>query len=236
MAQMRTATNRARLCSRAWQRIWAPPFARLGLTVVAAAALACSSPAVPGALADADPASDFLLVTSVFYPYQPPTSPTIKNALEKTLVQLKHAGLGMKVAIIGSANDLGGVPNLWKMPQPYAQYLGPEISFNRKQPLLVVMPQGFGLYGLRPRSALDGLAIESNGQADGLARTAIKAVVRLARANGKPIAEPTIGKVASAGKGAPALIVFGAPVLLVAAAALLMLSRRGHVEEDLEDV
>jgi hypothetical protein len=225
-------------------RLWRPParggrvrlLGRAGLGLAATAALACSAGlAAPRALADADPASDFLLVTSVFYPYQPATSPTIKDALEKTLVQLKHSGLAMKVAIIGSANDLGGVPNLWSMPQPYAQFLGREISFNHKQPLLVVMPQGFGLYALGPRSALDGLAIESSGQSNGLARSAVKAVVRLARANGRPIAEPTIGKIASAGKGAPALIVFGAPVLVVAAAALIMLSRRAHVEEDLED-
>lgn len=209
---------------------------RLSLALVTVAMLECSaSPAVPRALADADPASDFLLVTQVFYPYQPATSPTIKSALEKTLVQLKHSGLGVKVAIIGSENDLGGVPNLWNMPQPYAQYLGREISFNHKQPLLVVMPSGFGLYGLGPKTALNGLAIESGKQANGLARTAIKAVVRLAHANGKPIAEPTIGKVVSAGKGAPTLIVFGAPVLLVAAAALAMLTRRAHSEEDLED-
>jgi hypothetical protein len=208
--------------------------ARIGLALAVSAALASSAgPAVPCALADADPASDFLLVTSVFYPYQPPTSPAIKSALEKTLVKLKHLGLDVKVAIIGSADDLGGIPNLWNMPQPYAEYLGKEISFNYKQPLLVVMPSGFGLYALGPSSALDGLTIESSKQADGLAVTAIKAVVRLGRANGKPIQEPTIGKVTDAGKGAPTLIVFGAPVLLVTVAALAMLTRRTHSDEDI---
>jgi hypothetical protein len=184
--------------------------------------------AAPAALADADPASDFLLAAPVFYPYQPTTSPAIKTALEGTLAKLKRDGLNLKVAIIDSPNDLGGVSNLWRMPQPYAEFLGKEISFNQKQPLLVVMPSGFGLYGVNGKSSLSGLALDASHQADGLGRSAITAVVHLARANGKPIAEPAIRKEASSSKGTSALIVFGAPVLLVAIAALLALTRRPH--------
>lgn len=190
-----------------------------------AIALATGAPAVH---ADADPASDFLLAAPVFYPYQPATSPAIKSALELALAKLKRNGLSLKVAIIDSPNDLGGVSNLWRMPQPYADFLGKEISFNQKQPLLVVMPSGYGVYGVGGRSALNGLALDASHESDGLSRSAIAAVVRLARANGKPIAEPTIRKEASSGKGASALIVFGAPVLLVAIAALVALTRRTH--------
>jgi hypothetical protein len=190
------------------------------------------SPALPSALGDADPASDFLLAAPVFYPYQPSTSAPIRSALESTLGELKRAGLSLKVAIIDSSNDLGGVSNLWRMPQPYADFLGKEISFNQKQPLLVVMPSGFGVSSLTGADALRGLRIDATHQADGLARSAIAAVVRLGRVNGKPIAEPTIHSSSSSGKGAPALIVFGAPVLLVALAALFALTRRTH--SDLE--
>jgi len=38
---------------------------------------------------------------------------------------------------VGSATDLGGVPNLFGHPQAYATFLDSEISFNRPQPLLV---------------------------------------------------------------------------------------------------
>lgn len=191
--------------------------------------------AAPLAHADADPASDFLLAAPVFYPYQPGTSPSLKSALESTLAQLKRDGLSLKVAIVDSPNDLGGVSNLWRMPQPYADFLGKEISFNQKQPLLVVMPPGFGVFGLDTHGALNGLALNASHQADGLARSAITAVVRLARANGKQIAEPTIRKTTSSGKGAPALIVFGAPVLLVAIAALVTLTRRAHPDTEPSD-
>lgn len=188
---------------------------------------------VPEARADADPASDFLLVAPAFYPYQPPTSPAIKSALEGALSAVKREGLDLKVAILDSPNDLGAVTNLWRMPQTYADFLGKEISFNQKQPLLVVMPNGFGVYGVNGAGALSGLAIDTSHQANGLARTAIAAVVRLARANGKTLAEPVIGKETSAsGKGAPALIVFGAPVLLLAIIGLIALTRRAQREED----
>jgi hypothetical protein len=201
--------------------------------VLAASVLAIAAgPGAPGAHADADPASDFLLATPVFYPYQPTTSPAIKSALESALAQLRRKGLDLKVAIIDSPDDLGAVTNLWRMPQPYADFLGKEISFNRKQQLLVVMPPGFGVSGVNGQSALNGLALDTTHQANGLARSAIMAVVRLARANGKPIAEPIIGKETSSGKGIPSAIVFGAPVLLVALLALIALTRRTH--EDTE--
>ncbi|MGN6371396.1 MAG: hypothetical protein ACTHM1_00145 [Solirubrobacteraceae bacterium] len=203
---------------------------RIAVSISTALAIAAVA-AAPAAHADADPASDFLLAAPVFYPYQPATSPAIKTALEGTLAKLKREGLNLKVAIIDSPNDLGGVSNLWRMPQPYADFLGKEISFNQKQPLLVVMPPGFGVYGMNSRSALNGLMPNASQQADGLARSAITAVVRLGQADGKQITEPTIRKEASSGKGTPALIVFGAPVLLVAIAALIALTRRTHDSE-----
>lgn len=209
-------------------------FVQFGSATGRISAILCAALAVTGALrlptayADADPASDFLLAAPVFYPYQPATSPAIKKALEVTLTKLKREGLNLKVAIVDSPNDLGGVSNLWRMPQPYADFLGKEISFNQKQPLLVVMPPGFGVYGMSGRRALSRLKPDASHEADGLARSAIRAVVLLGRADGKQITEPTIRKEASSGKGTPALIVFGAPVLLVAIAALIALTRRTH--------
>jgi hypothetical protein len=206
-----------------------------GGALAALTALTLMGLAAPTAYGDADPASDFLLAAPVFYPYQPTTSPAVKSALEGVLAQLKRDGLNLKVAIVDSPNDLGAVTNLWRMPQPYADFLGKEISFNQKQPLLVVMPPGFGVYGLSAHGALSGLPLDALHQADGLARSAIAAVVRLARANGKPVAQPTIRGGASSGKGAPALVVFGAPVLLVAIVALLALTRRTHHDGDRDE-
>jgi hypothetical protein len=210
---------------------------RRALTVLLLAGLVAAgsilSPARAGA--DADPASDTLLVAPVFYPYQPPTSPALQKALEGALAQLKARGLDLKVAIIDDPTDLGAVTNMYAMPQQYADFLDMEISFNTKQPLLVVMYAGFGVANAGPRGALSGLLPDTKHQADGLARSAIAAVVRLANANRKPIAAPVVGAVAPAGGGgggASPLLVFGAPVLLVGLAAVLAARLRRRHDAD----
>ncbi len=192
------------------------------------------------ALADADPASDFLLIAPVFYPYQPATSPAMKKTLESTLAQLKARGLNLKVAILDNATDLGAVTNLWNQPQTYTDFLDREISFNVKQPLLVVMPAGFGVSSAGPTGALNGLVPDSSHGADGLAKSAILAAVRLGAANGKPIPQPTIPAVSSGtgskGGGTSPALVFGAPVALVVLAALVVgLMRRRHPDDDEEE-
>jgi hypothetical protein len=203
--------------------------ALLGAVAALAASMLSMSPA--RASADADPASDYLLVAPVFYPYQPPTSRALRQALQGVLSRLQARGLNLKVAIIAAPTDLGGVANLWNMPQRYAEFLAQEISFNADQPLLVVMPRGFGTSHAGPADALDGMSVDGTHGADGLARSAIPAVVRLARASGKPISSPAIPGVSEAsGKGAGStspLLTFGAPVLLVAlVAGVVTLIRR----------
>jgi hypothetical protein len=208
---------------------------RLCLGVVLAALLAAAMPSP--AAGDADPASDFLLVAPTFYPYQPATSPALKKALEATLTQLKAKGLNLKVAMLDNPTDMGGVTNLWNMPQRYADFLGAEISFNHKQPLLVVMSGGFGVSHAGPAGALNGLVVDSSHGADGLVRSAIEAVVRLAKANGKPIPAPVIpaagSGVATKSSGTSPLLTFGAPVLLVVlVAGITALVRRRDVDDD----
>ncbi|HEY2142279.1 MAG TPA: hypothetical protein VGG98_09505 [Solirubrobacteraceae bacterium] len=186
--------------------------------------------------ADADPASDYLLAAPVFYPYQPPTSPALRHVLEGALSRLQARGLGLKVAIIADPTDLGGVTNLWNMPQRYADFVVREISFNAPQPLLVVMPGGFGTSHVGSTGALKDVVVDGTHGTNGLARSAIGAVVRLAQAAGKPIPAPAIPRVIStsgrtAGGTSP-LLTFGAPVLLVALAAGLatLLRRRTRLD------
>ena len=208
---------------------------RLCAAVALAALFAAALPSP--ALGDADPASDFLLVAPVFYPYQPPTSPAIKRVLESTLSQLKSKGLSLKVAILDNPTDLGGVTNLWNMPPRYADFLDSEISFNAKQPLLVVMSGGFGTSHAGPQGALNGMLVDAGHGADGLARSAIMAVVRLAQVNGKPIpspASPAVGAGTGKSSGTSPLLTFGAPVLLVllVAGGATALLRRREVDDD----
>jgi hypothetical protein len=177
--------------------------------------------AVPRALADADPPSDVLLGSPAFYPYQPAVGSSLQNDLQRTLAQLNRKGLNLKVAIVASATDLGAIPSLFGKPQTYADFLEREISFNHPQPLLVVMPEGFGIAGVGPPSALAGLKVDTSHRSNGLARSAILAVVKLAEANRKPVATgPLPSASGSSGGGTSPLITFGAPAIVVVLAAL----------------
>jgi hypothetical protein len=191
--------------------------------------------AAPNAVADADPPSDYLLAAPVFYPFEPPTAPALGSQLDHALAELKAKGLNLKVAIVGSPTDLGAVPDLFGKPQTYASFLDREISFNQPQPLLVVMPAGFGEANAGPASALSGLAVDRTHQSNGLARTAILAVVRIARAEGKPISLSGVASVNSHSSGGVSpLLTFGAPVVLVILGAWLAgrLRRRRAEGED----
>ncbi len=183
----------------------------------------------PRAAADADPASDILLGAPAFYPYQPAVSASLQSQLEHELALLKAKGLNLKVAIIGSPVDLGALPAMFGKPQTYANFLAQEISFSGPQPLLVVMPAGFGVAHAGPPSALSGLQVETAQQSNGLARSAILAVQRIAKANGKaiPAASGSSGSGGSGGGTSP-VITFGIPAVLVAAAvaAAVLLRRR----------
>ena len=210
---------------------------RAGLAAACLAAVALA--AVPAtAPADSDPASDFLPTQDVFLPYQPPVSGAVKADLLGVTKAAKRAGYPIKVAVIATAADLGGVPNLFNQPSQYAPYLGREISFNSKgQPLLVVMPVGFGTYQAGPKAASAIAKVTVGTGADGLARAAVEAVQKLAAANGHPIRgfKPSSSASSGGGGGSSALI-FGVPVaLLVLGLAIVSYRRVGRAEEEQED-
>ncbi len=184
----------------------------LGLALALACLVAGSVPAA--VRADADPASDVLLGTAAFFPYQPTVASGLQTQLLRELGQLRKQGLGLKVAIIESRIDLGAIPNMFGHPRAYAAFLDQEISFNQPQPLLVVMPNGFGLSHLAGAAALAGLKPETAQRSDGLARTAIVAVERIAHAAGKSASPGAAGGGGSGGSTSP-LITFGGPAILV---------------------
>jgi hypothetical protein len=95
------------------------------------------------ALADGDPASDFLISQDYFAPYPPP-SPQSMNSLISAIGAVKARGDRIKVAVIATKSDLGSVSSLYGKPAPYARFLATEISALYSGPLLIVMPAGFG--------------------------------------------------------------------------------------------
>jgi hypothetical protein len=198
------------------------------LLALLAAATVLGSVGAPRAAADADPASDILLGSPVFYPFQPAVSAPLQRELEHELALLRAKGLNLKVAIIASPIDLGAIPNMFGKPQTYAEFLQREISFSQPQPLLVVMPAGFGVAHAGPPGALTGLKVDTAQQSSGLARSASLAVQRIARASGKPIAAGSpASSTGSSGGGTSPLITFGGPAVLVVVAAMaVVLVRR----------
>jgi hypothetical protein len=179
------------------------------------------------ALADADPASDVLLLQNAFLPQAPAPSGTVAQELRSITDAASKAGYPLKVAVIGSRGDLGAIPSMFDQPQRYAGFLGQELrgaSGRRQQPLLVVMPAGFGTsqVGDKPAEALSDLSVDGDG-ADDLTRAAVSAVERMSAAAGHPV-KPGGG---SGSPGGAPVIAFVLPVLLLIVVALV-LRRRGR--------
>lgn len=205
--------------------------ARRGPIVLALlAALTWGGPGAERALADGDPASDVLLAQAVYYPYMPVVSAKLSRALDRLTAQAKAAGYPLKVAIIASPNDLGAVPQLFGKPQPYAKFLHSEIVYNNRQPLLVVMPAGFGWQdaGAAADATMAKVPRPAATDSNTLTRSAIVAVQKLAAANGHPLPAAEAGA-GGPGRGAAPnpLIVFGGPLVLIALA-VAVLTRRGR--------
>jgi len=172
------------------------------------------------AAADGDPASDVLLGENVFYPYSPPTSPALQKQLNAETAAAKQAHFPLKVALIGAPVDLGVIPSLFGKPQKYADFLDQEISFRGKQPLLVVMPAGYGVQGLgaKAQSLVATLPKPASAQGNALATAATTAVTKLAEASGHPISSVS-GSSAQSGSGGSSS---GTTLVIILAAAALI--------------
>jgi hypothetical protein len=148
--------------------------------VVALAAL--SLVAVPAAQADGDPASDVLPTADVYFPIQAPSGAT-QSALSNAVAQVYANGDRVKVAVIATIDDMGAVPSLFNKPPQYAQFLGQELAGFYEGPLLIVQPNGFGIYdGGRSTSAedavLNGLSVDKSSS-DSMTQSAVTAVQKL---------------------------------------------------------
>ena len=155
--------------------------------LILAALLATLLVAPPAARADGDPASDYLISQTVFFPFDT----TIPRAQQERLFALTanaaKKGYPIRVALISSRYDLGSVTILWGAPQRYATFLSREDLFVFKGPLLVVMPHGLGFWWPNHETTAQQKLIRQirvpPGQT-GLATAAENAVQRLAAASG----------------------------------------------------
>jgi hypothetical protein len=203
--------------------------ARLAWLLVLFALLAATL-APAAARADGDPASDVLLGQNVFYPYTPAVSPAIQKTLDAETTAASRAKFPIKVALIASPVDLGVIPDLFGKPQKYADFLDQEISFQTKQPLLVVMSAGYGIEGIHgpAQAAVTSLRKPAGPTTNALAQAAITAVAKLAADSGHPIkgVAGIPGSSTSSGGSSTTPIVIALVVAAVLTAAALVAVRR----------
>ena len=158
--------------------------------------VACVSPL--SARADGDPGSDVLVYQPSFVP--PDANVTIADQLKLSgmLNDAAKAKGPIRVAIIARRDDLGAITELWRKPQAYAHFLGIELSLAYRGQLLVVMPDGFGVYwrGHSTTSALSALSkipIASGGA--GMVAAAIRGAQALDRRLGVSLRPPATARV-----------------------------------------
>jgi hypothetical protein len=142
------------------------------------------------------------------------------------LAVAQRQGFPVRVALIATPSDLGSITQLWRMPASYASFLGEELSLVFHGTVLVVMPNGLGVYRTSGvpaavRSSVAGLAAPGTGSSMGAA--AVTAVERLAAASGHPLAlggvkAPRPTSAGAAGSGLVAWLAFAAGAALIALA------------------
>jgi hypothetical protein len=175
------------------------------------------------ALADGDPASDVLASQPLFLPSDAGIPAAQQAQLSALLDAAQRSGYPIRVALIASKTDLGSVTGLWRSPRNYAKFLGQELSLVNQRPLLVVMPNGFGLSGPAQtvaggESALHGVPISGGG--GGLASAAMTAVQRLAAAAGHRLVTPQASAPASSSSSRsviPWIVLAGGAAMILAA-------------------
>ena len=156
---------------------------------IVAALVLLAAPAV--AQANGDPASDYLLVQSIFLPFNAKVDPTASKELADTIRAADASGFKIKVAAIGSRYDLGTAFSLYNKAQKYAEFLGLELSFQYRDHLLVVMPNGYG-YSVDGKPSQAGIDVVKPLPPPGKDATkqveaATNAIRKLAAASGHPI-------------------------------------------------
>jgi hypothetical protein len=195
----------------------------------AIAALLASLVLAPGAHADGDPASDYLLGSPIFLPPDVVIPQADAKQLVDQVAAVKARGFEIRVAVTGTRYDLGSVGALFRQPRRYAAFLGQELRFVYKGRLLVVMPNGLGVSQAgKPAPAAQAVVDRvappgTSGPA--LARAAAAAVHALAADSGVDV---PLGAASRPGSQNTALVavVLVAVVLLCGAGAALVVRRR----------
>jgi hypothetical protein len=202
--------------------------ARLAAVTLAAVLAAGLGATVAGA--DGDPASDYLIVQKVFFPFDAKIPQASQQKLLAAVTSANTQGFKIRVALIWSDYDLGAVTALWKQPRRYARFLGVELGYYYHGRLLIVMPSGFGFNWPKHSSTAAYTTLSSvdiGATPAALADAATEAVRRLASADGVQVS--TTGTVSASGRNVHDRVVIVAAVaaaMLLGAAARILIRRR----------
>jgi hypothetical protein len=193
------------------------------LLVVAVIAALSAAPA----RANGDPASDYLISQPVFLPFDEKVDEDTAAGLTALLADAKEKGLEVRVALIATRTDLGAVPVLYEKPQRYADFLGQELVYFYKGELLVVMPNGYGLYKkgdklTEEKAAVAAVPAPETSSGNALAEAAGDAVRALARQRGLTLAAPVATGAGDGSSSSRDRIVIVVGVVLLAAVALVV--------------
>jgi hypothetical protein len=193
-------------------------------------ALLALSLGVAAALADGDPASDYLLVNPVFVPPDDGIPPAYATQLTTVLADAKKKGYEIRVALIRTRYDMGSVTVLFRKPKEYARFLGQELYFVYKGRVLVVMSNGYGVSrggkALLPQERIvDRLAVPGDSGAR-LAASATRAVRALAAASGVDVGLPPLHGSTGTDTTRDRLVIGGGAAILIALGAGFTFLRR----------
>lgn len=207
------------------------------VSVLAVALLSGAS--ASAALADGDPASDYLVSNQVFLTSQSGTASAAQRQLLSVVRAANRAGFPIRVAVISTEYDLGSIRQLWDKPALYARFLGQELEATYRGRLVVVMPNGFGFNwpGHPTEPSYRALAALPVAGGDGAFAAAQNAVRRLAAADrlklGPTPSAPATTTPRQGGSDTGAILgaVIGGLVVLGAAIALFVRGTRGRPGE-----
>jgi hypothetical protein len=183
-------------------------------------ALAVALIAPWAARADGDPASDTLLISTLYTPVSQKISPPVLANLEATIKASNAAGFKVRVALILDRTDLGSVPQLYGHPEQYVHLLSGELYYAWKGGIVAVQPSGIGVRNITPLAPAQKLAssitVAKPATADTLAEAATVAIRKLAAQKGVTVAAQGTTAPAKTSKGRSTLTTVLGAVLIVA--------------------
>jgi hypothetical protein len=185
----------------------------------------------PAALADGDPASDYLITQPAFLPFDAHVDGKRVAQLQALLAASQKEGFPIRVAVIATKVDLGAVPILYRQPVRYARFLGQELFYYYKHNLLVVMPNGYGVYAHGTSPAGDRAVVAKlppAGTTDGntLVAAADRAVRALAKRRGITLPAASAAAGSSSSSNRDRFLILAAAVVVVALVGGVLLARR----------